>query len=150
MSTHERDGQRRFPEEAQPRGHDAELTPAPNAKDIGVRRGAAPANAGAQPSPAPSRRVSQRAVDAAFLVKGFGIPPGKSAALVDSDGNGTGATTESEVRQLLAEDDPLKDVPTPEEPASDLTTDTDEHRLKPVLHTQPNRHGGNPKSRIRQ
>jgi len=135
MSTQQRDEQRRFPEEAQPLGHDAELTPGPKAKDIGVRRAVAPANAGAQPSPA-SSPTSQRAVDAAFLAKGFGIPPGKSAALVGPDETGT-AATEREVRQLLAEDDPLKDVPTPEEPAADFTTDTDEHRLKPVLHTSP-------------
>jgi hypothetical protein len=79
----------------------------------------------------------QAAVNAAFLVKGFGIPPGESAKLV-SDGKASQSATEDKARQFLSEDDPLRDVPVPQEPASDLTTDTDEERLKPVLH-QPAR-----------
>ena len=141
MSARESDGERRFPEEAQPAGHDAELTPAPGGKDVGVQRATGPANAGSAASPPPSG-ASQQAVDAAFLVKGFGIPPGKSSKLVGGAGAAGPSATEREARRLLAEDDPLTDVPTPEEPANDLTADTDETRLKPVLH-QPNRRSSN-------
>ena len=130
-----------FPEEARSSGHDAELTPAAGGKDVGVRRGSAPVDAGSTPSPA-GVQASQGAVDAAFLVKGFGIPPGDSARLVTPGIAGKPNPTEEEARRLLAEDDPLKDVPTPKEPATDLTADTDEERLKPVLH-QPNRRASN-------
>jgi hypothetical protein len=126
-----------FPEEAREAGHDAEPTPARAAKDVGVRRAAARAVAGLKPSPKRGHEASQAAVDAAFLVKGFGIPPGQSAKLV-SDSKASQRATANEARQLLSEDDPLRDVPVPKEPASDLTTDTDEERLKPVLH-QPAR-----------
>lgn len=85
----------------------------------------------AAPPPAPAQKASQAADDAAFLIKGFGIPPDRAARLVDSS---DAAATEAEARRLLAADDPLADVPTPDEPASDRTADADEERLKPVLH----------------
>jgi hypothetical protein len=85
--------------------------------------------------PASAQQASQGGVDAAFLVKGFHIPPGKAASLVAGT---DAAATEGEARRLLSEDDPLETVPTPHEPANDLAADTDEERLKPVLHRRRN------------
>lgn len=121
---------REFPEEAHESGHDAELSPAAGGKDVGVRRATAPVHAGST-EPLVAGHASQAAVDAAFLVKGFGIPPGAASRLVTRPAHSANAT-EREARRLLAEDDPLRDVPTPKEPATDLTSDTDEERLKPV------------------
>lgn len=134
----QRDGERQgFPEETRTSGHDAQPAPVSAAKDVGVRRAAAQLNSASTPSQT-TGDVSQGAADAAFLVKGFGIPPGKASKLVDGDSPAASNATEAEARRLLADDDPLAGLPTPEEPAADLTVDSDEERLKPVVH-QPTR-----------
>ena len=125
--------QARFPEEQNPSGHDAEpareVTPSrivtEQRKDRDV--GGHPASAAPQP-----------AVDAAFLSTQFAMSPKQAAKLV-SDRSAPAETShqvERVARGVISEaTDPLKGVPTPREPAQDLTTDVDEERLKPVLHT---------------
>jgi hypothetical protein len=82
--------------------------------------------------------------DAEFLADEFGIGEHRAASLV-ATGREQGETAEKlawKVQQARRNDDPLAGLPTPQEPANDLTSDTDEEPLKPVLRVKNNRVGG--------
>ena len=110
---------------------DANAEPLPTSSAQYMAAHGTPLVDAAPPVSAPADDTPHGGADAAFLIKGFGIPPHRAARLLDSS---DAAATEAEARRLLAADDPLAGVPTPSEPASDRTADSDEERLKPVLH----------------
>lgn len=68
------------------------------------------------------------------------MTPRQAGRLVARDGADPDAVREASEQQ--AQDDPLDGAPEPESPAREHTTDTDEERLKPVLHTKNDRVGG--------
>ena len=76
----------------------------------------------------------QATEDARFLAQEFDIPAPQAEKL-------TGAPSEA-IRHDIGAEDPLAVVPLPEAPASDVTPDADEERLKPVLHQRNDRTGG--------
>ena len=80
----------------------------------------------------------QQIEDGAFLAEEFDIPPRKAAKLV-AGGDASGDLG-SAIAQKVSSVDALKGVPAPQS-ADDFTADTDETRLKPVLHT-PNKRAG--------
>jgi len=84
--------------------------------------------------------LGQQVDDATFLETRFGMTPRRASKLVARDGADPDALREASERQ--AQPDPLKDVPQPQSPAREPTADTDEQRLKPVLHTRNDRVGG--------
>jgi hypothetical protein len=88
--------------------------------------------------PAPDAR--QKVEDGTFLAKEFDIAPRKAAKLVSSDAEES-ETVRDGVQQNLDGEDPLEGVPIPEG-SDDFTADTDETRLKPVLHRPNKRAGG--------
>jgi hypothetical protein len=84
--------------------------------------------------------LKQQVDDAVFLKERFGIAPRKAGDLVARDG-----ADPDEIRAASEQQgaqDPLGDAPQPAEPASEHTADTDEQRLKPVLHKRNDRVGG--------
>ena len=91
-----------------------------------------PGTAAPRQDSAPDRQ--QATEDARFLAQQFDIPAPQAEKL-------TGAPAEA-VRHDTGEEDPLAGVPLPEAPASDVTPDADEERLKPVLHQRNDRTGG--------
>jgi len=73
--------------------------------------------------------------------RGLPLPPRKAAKLVA----GNDADTDEVAADLMRdqrEADALKGKPVPKDSATDLTTDSDEEALKPVVHTSNNRSGG--------
>jgi hypothetical protein len=96
----------------------------------------------------PSRRDqapnnADKVADAKFLVDEFGISAPKVAGLIVGEGEPAPVTDEilAQVQQQVRTEDSLADKPTPEAPANDLVADTDEQRLKPVLHNSNKRLG---------
>jgi hypothetical protein len=86
-------------------------------------------------------QISEQAVDADFLVEQFGVPTPKAADLVARDGADP-ADVELAARRIERTRDPLAGVPIPKEPQSELTPDTDEVRLKPVVRKNDRRGAG--------
>jgi hypothetical protein len=86
-------------------------------------------------------KVKPQGEDAAFLVEEFEMPPREAAELVKREGEDAGEV-EDATHQELKKRDPLKNDPTPQAPASDFTEDSDEERLKPVVHKQNLRSSG--------
>jgi hypothetical protein len=84
--------------------------------------------------------LKQRVVDAEFLADEFEMPARKAADLVARPGS-DGEAIKAEVHERQLAEDPLKGMPTPQEPAVEHEEDTDEVRLKPVLHER-NDHSG--------
>ena len=85
-----------------------------------------------------SSDTNQKVEDGTFLAEEFDIPARKAARLVSSEGDA--GKVEAGVHEKLRSADALEGVPTPRA-SDDLTTDTDETRLKPVLHDKNNRTG---------
>lgn len=82
----------------------------------------------------------QKVDEGTFLAEQFDIAPHKAADLV-APHSGQSSEVETEVRRKLRTgDDPLAGVPTPRS-SDDLTADTDETRLKPVLRNGNDRTG---------
>lgn len=88
------------------------------------------------PPPAPDRRVDSKE-EAAFLQKAFDIPPVEAARLVDAPPETAAQLAQTDERRA----DPLAGDPVPEAPASDVTADSDEEMLKPVLNRRNERTG---------
>jgi hypothetical protein len=86
---------------------------------------------------------SDKLADTKFLAKEFHIPEQRAARAVLGEQVPDSVVTDlgAEVHRQLLSEDPLRDVPTPEEPSSDLISDTDEIRLKPVVHKRNDRTG---------
>jgi hypothetical protein len=85
-------------------------------------------------------RLGQQIEDATFLEQRFGMTPRQASELVARDGAHPDEVREGSERR--AQPDPLADAPEPQAPAEEHTADTDEQRLKPVLHTKNDRVGG--------
>jgi hypothetical protein len=83
---------------------------------------------------------STKAEDAEFLVENFDIPIPTAADLVAGPEIDV-IDVELATRKLEASHDPLKGVPVPKEPTSDLVSDNDEVRLKPVIRKKNKRRG---------
>jgi hypothetical protein len=81
-------------------------------------------------------KVKPQGEDAAFLVEEFDVTAREAAELVARDDEDADKVKDATYDALKGRD-PLRNKPTPEAPASDLTADTDEVRLKPVVH-KPN------------
>ena len=88
------------------------------------------------PHPTAPSATDDKVEDAVFLHDEFGIAETEAAELVTPDGSDTDA-----VRLHDQNKDPLADVPTPRQPNRDMVEDTDEVRLKPVLHDRNERTG---------
>lgn len=84
--------------------------------------------------------LKQRVDDAEFLADEFDMPNRKAADLVARPGSDS-ETIKEKVADRQRADDPLEGMPTPREPAVEHEEDTDEVRLKPVLHER-NDHSG--------
>jgi hypothetical protein len=84
--------------------------------------------------------LGQQVEDATFLEKRFGMTPRQASALVAREGTHPDEVREGSERK--AHSDPLNGAPEPQSPAEEYTADTDEQRLKPVLHTKNDRVGG--------
>jgi hypothetical protein len=82
--------------------------------------------------------TKQKVEDGTFLAEEFGIPANKAAELVSQPGEAD--QVEAGVQSNLRAADPLEGVPTPKA-GPDFSADTDEIRLKPVLHEKNNRAG---------
>ena len=134
-----RKGEPDAPEEQNPLGHDSQ----PHDADIAGE----PATVSARPTPgAPfvSSATSTPLADAKFLKDEFGIRESAAARLV-ADGRDQPDTSGRLMRDLHGVEksgSSLEGVPTPEAPASDLTSDTDEERLTPVVGSPNRRTGG--------
>jgi hypothetical protein len=79
--------------------------------------------------------------DVDFLVEEFDMNIPEASDLVARDDTEAEALEQAE-RRRQGSKDPLDQVPTPKEPASDLTADVDEERLTPVIHERNERSGG--------
>ncbi len=80
--------------------------------------------------------------DAAFLADEFDVPVEKAADLVSSNGHEQEAAEIQEATaKRLRDEDALEGVPPPHEPAHEHVADSDEVRLKPVLHSPNQRNG---------
>lgn len=86
-------------------------------------------------------RVAGQVQDVEFLVEEFDVTVDGAADLVARDGQDRDAL-EDAARAHQATRDPLAGQPTPQEPEHDLTEDSDEERLMPVLHRRNDRSGG--------
>lgn len=84
--------------------------------------------------------LDQQVEDATFLEKRFGLTPRQASGLVARDGADPDAVREGSEKR--ARSDPLKHAPVPQSPADEHVADSDEQRLKPVLHTKNDRVGG--------
>jgi hypothetical protein len=80
--------------------------------------------------------------DAKFLVDEFGVNEQKAASLIAASHVEPEAAILTGLREADGQVDPLAGIPTPEEPRNDLVPDSDEERLKPVLHMKNKRTGG--------
>jgi hypothetical protein len=128
-----RQGDPDIPEERNPRGHDAQ----PNPTRPGGRETPAPVpSVATEPSP---RRRPSKSDDAKFLVDEFDVPEARAAELVARPDQTADITRDLHERES---DDALEGVPRPQEPTQDITADSDEERLKPVLKTPNERSGG--------
>lgn len=94
-----------------------------------------------EPEPAHATRVVGQVQDVEFLVEEFDVTVDGAADLVARDGQDRDAL-EDAARAHQAIKDPLAGQPTPQEPENDLTEDSDEERLMPVLHRRNDRSGG--------
>jgi hypothetical protein len=132
-------GNPEVPEERRAQGHDAKRDPAVETSGFDTPLpNAAPAGKSDVP-----RDDTSKADDARFLVEQFDVPERRAARAVlgETAPDSKVAELGAEVHRHVSGDDPLAGVPTPEEPATDLAGDTDEVRLKPVLHTRNQRTG---------
>lgn len=84
--------------------------------------------------------LKQQIDDATFLEQRFGMTPRRASELVARDGVEPDTLREQTEKHTTTPE--LAGSPVPQSPASDLTTDTDEQLLKPVLDTKNNRVGG--------
>jgi hypothetical protein len=90
--------------------------------------------------PKPSRDSGKPAEEAEFLVEEFELTEREASELV-SDGDGEAGETRAAVQKKRADHKPLQDAPVPEAPETDLTADSDEERLKPVVRRRNDRTG---------
>lgn len=78
--------------------------------------------------------------EAEFLVEAFDLTEREASELVTED-DGAAAKAQAAVLRKRGQRSRLGDAPVPEAPDSDLTADSDEERLKPVVGTRNNRKG---------
>jgi len=93
------------------------------------------------PSKPPQQPPASKLEDATFLHDEFDIEENIAVELV-SDSPVEADRIAEGVRSHDRRKDALAGVPTPREPAADRVADTDEERLKPVLHNVNDRVGG--------
>lgn len=87
----------------------------------------------------PSPESGNPAEEAEFLVEAFDLTEREASELVtDGDAGETGAAVQKKRRARGA----FQEVPVPEAPKSDLTADSDEELLKPVVGARNDRTGG--------
>jgi hypothetical protein len=89
----------------------------------------------------PSQEGGKPAEEAEFLVEEFELTEREASELV-TDGDGEAGETQAAVLKKRASREALQDAPVPEAPKSDLTADSDEERLKPVVRSRNDRTGG--------
>jgi hypothetical protein len=94
-----------------------------------------------QPGKSQRGSIRSQTKDAEFLANEFDMQPKKAAGLVAREGADPDEISAKVAKRQKAAD-PLKDVPTPHEPARERVEDVDEVRLKPVLHERNDRAGG--------
>ena len=118
------------PEERNPRGHDSQTDPTPIADTVAAGEHATVGRRAPEPTAG-----SSKSEDAKFIADEFDVPERRAAEVVAGpDASETRiADLAADVHRKRKADDPLAGVPTPEEPESDFTADTDETRLKPVV-----------------
>jgi hypothetical protein len=88
----------------------------------------------------PKQKSDRPVNEAEFLVEEFELTEREASELVTGDDRTADETT-SGVQKKRAAREPLEDAPTPEAPESDLTPDSDEVRLKPVVRRANDRTG---------
>lgn len=89
----------------------------------------------------PSSGSGKPAEEAEFLVEEFELTEREASELV-TDGESEAGDAQAAVLKKRANREVLPDAPVPEAPKSDLTADSDEERLKPVVRTRNDRTGG--------
>ena len=126
------------PKDAQLPFHDANSS---GARPPEAARGEMKTTGKVHTDPLPDRPAS-KVDDAAFLADQFDIPVANAAELVASSSHGESAAEIQEAtNRRLRDEDALEGVPTPREPAHEHVADSDEVRLKPVLHSGNGRNG---------
>jgi hypothetical protein len=126
------------PKDAQLPFHDANSS---GARPAEAARGKTVTTGKVHTDPPPDRPPS-KVDDAAFLADQFDVPVAEAAELVASRGEGQEAAEIQEAtNQRLRDEDALEGLPTPREPAHEHVADSDEVRLKPVLHSGNERNG---------
>jgi hypothetical protein len=87
------------------------------------------------------KQIAEKVRDAKFLVDEFNIAEGAASNLVASEDDELAEEVVGDLHQAQDADDPLKGIPTPSEPPEEFTLDTDEEKLKPVIHERNRRTG---------
>jgi hypothetical protein len=88
-----------------------------------------------------AQKDGPQAEDADFLAREFGIAPRRAGELVARDG-ARADDVAAAARERAKRRDPLAGAPVPDEPGRDRVPDSDEVRLKQVLHEKNDRRGG--------
>ena len=126
------------PKDAQLPFHD---TNSSGAQPPEAARGKTKATGKVHTDPLP-RHPPSKVDDAAFLADQFDIPVANAAELVASSSyEQSAAEIQEATNRRLRDEDALEGVPTPQEPAHEQVADSDEVRLKPVLHGRNERNG---------
>lgn len=126
------------PKDAQLPFHDANSS---GVRPLAAAQGEVETTGKVHTEPLPSHSPS-KVDDAAFLAEEFDIPVADAAELVASSNDGPDAAEIQEAtNRRLRNRDALEGVPRPHEPAHDQVGDSDEARLKPILHGYNERNG---------